>query len=47
MPADWSEYPHYPFCTKRCQLVDLGRWLGEDYKVSGKQTDENRSTPDE
>ena len=20
-----------PFCSERCRLVDLGRWLGEDY----------------
>lgn len=25
---------HYPFCSKRCRRVDLGRWLDEDYKVS-------------
>ncbi len=24
----------YPFCCERCQLVDLGRWLGEEYRVS-------------
>jgi endogenous inhibitor of DNA gyrase (YacG/DUF329 family) len=23
----------YPFCCERCQLVDLGKWLDEDYKV--------------
>lgn len=23
-----------PFCTPRCQMVDLGRWLNEDYVVS-------------
>lgn len=22
-----------PFCSERCQLVDLGRWLGEEYRV--------------
>ncbi|MFO0935435.1 MAG: DNA gyrase inhibitor YacG [Gemmataceae bacterium] len=44
MPADWSEYPDYPFCSKRCRMIDLGRWLGEDYRVSGKAKDENRST---
>jgi hypothetical protein len=25
MPGDWTEYPQYPFCTKRCKLIDLGR----------------------
>jgi endogenous inhibitor of DNA gyrase (YacG/DUF329 family) len=23
----------YPFCSERCRLVDLGRWLDEDYKI--------------
>lgn len=23
----------YPFCTPRCQLADLSRWLDEDYKL--------------
>jgi endogenous inhibitor of DNA gyrase (YacG/DUF329 family) len=23
----------FPFCCERCQLVDLGRWLNEDYRV--------------
>lgn len=24
---------HRPFCSKRCAKVDLGRWLGEVYRV--------------
>ncbi|MEO6224217.1 MAG: DNA gyrase inhibitor YacG [Vicinamibacterales bacterium] len=24
-----------PFCTERCQLADLGRWLQGDYRVPG------------
>jgi uncharacterized protein len=23
----------FPFCSERCQLVDLGRWLTEEYRV--------------
>jgi endogenous inhibitor of DNA gyrase (YacG/DUF329 family) len=23
----------WPFCSTRCHLVDLGRWLSEDYRV--------------
>jgi endogenous inhibitor of DNA gyrase (YacG/DUF329 family) len=23
-----------PFCSKRCRMVDLGRWFGERYVVS-------------
>lgn len=24
---------HRPFCSARCKQVDLGRWLGERYRV--------------
>ena len=44
MPADWSEYPDYPFCSKRCRVIDLGRWLGEEYKASSGLPADDRST---
>ncbi len=25
--------PLYPFCSERCKLVDLGRWLREVYTI--------------
>lgn len=28
-----SEKDHFPFCSPRCRRVDLGRWLGESYRV--------------
>jgi endogenous inhibitor of DNA gyrase (YacG/DUF329 family) len=24
-----------PFCSERCRMADLGRWLSEDYRVPG------------
>jgi endogenous inhibitor of DNA gyrase (YacG/DUF329 family) len=24
-----------PFCSERCQTVDLGKWAGGDYNVEG------------
>jgi uncharacterized protein len=24
---------HRPFCSKRCALIDLGRWLNSDYRI--------------
>ncbi len=24
----------FPFCSKRCRMVDLGKWLGGDYRIS-------------
>jgi tRNA threonylcarbamoyladenosine biosynthesis protein TsaE len=26
----------FPFCTRRCRLVDLGRWMGGRYAVPGE-----------
>ena len=28
-----SVNPSYPFCSPRCRAVDLGKWLGEEYRV--------------
>ena len=28
----------FPFCSTRCQLVDLGRWLGDEYRVPDRET---------
>ncbi len=25
--------PAFPFCSERCKLVDLGKWLGDEYRV--------------
>ena len=36
MPGSPQEYPDYPFCSRRCRIIDLGRWLGEEYRVKGK-----------
>lgn len=27
------ENPFFPFCSHRCRMVDLGKWLGEEYRV--------------
>jgi endogenous inhibitor of DNA gyrase (YacG/DUF329 family) len=29
----------FPFCSERCHLVDLGRWLGEEYRIPGPPVD--------
>lgn len=26
----------WPLCSERCQLIDLGKWLGEEYRVPGE-----------
>lgn len=27
-----------PFCSDRCRTIDLGRWLGESYRVPADPT---------
>ncbi|HIJ52257.1 MAG TPA: DNA gyrase inhibitor YacG [Planctomycetes bacterium] len=29
-----EETKFYPFCSRRCKLVDLGVWLDAEYKIS-------------
>ncbi|EAZ4877231.1 DNA gyrase inhibitor YacG [Salmonella enterica] len=38
----WGETsPFRPFCSKRCQLIDLGEWAAEEKRIasSGDQSD--------
>jgi uncharacterized protein len=28
-----KEWPDWPFCSPRCKLIDLGRWLGGAYRL--------------
>jgi uncharacterized protein len=39
-----AENPAFPFCSRRCRLIDLGSWLTEEYRVAGspaEAADEN------
>jgi endogenous inhibitor of DNA gyrase (YacG/DUF329 family) len=33
----WEENPWRPFCSERCKLIDLGKWVSEEYRIEGKQ----------
>jgi uncharacterized protein len=33
-PNDFNASPLGSFCSDRCKLIDLGKWLGEDYRVT-------------
>ncbi len=28
-----AEWPDFPFCSGRCRTIDLGRWLGDAYRI--------------
>lgn len=29
----------FPFCSVRCKAIDLGKWLGEEYRVPDRHAD--------
>ena len=35
-PVEWKDNPFRPFCSERCKLLDLSRWVSEEYSVPGK-----------
>ncbi|MGQ8364786.1 DNA gyrase inhibitor YacG [Glaciecola sp. 1036] len=39
-----SENEHRPFCSKRCQLIDLGQWANEENKIAS-ESDVNDQKP--
>ena len=42
-----AEWPDFPFCSQRCKLIDLGRWLGEEYRVESEPEDDHAAPPEE
>jgi len=32
--GDWFAGKHGPFCSHRCKLIDLGKWLGGEHVIS-------------
>jgi endogenous inhibitor of DNA gyrase (YacG/DUF329 family) len=46
----WNETsPFRPFCSKRCQLIDLGEWAAEEKRIpsSGNLTDSDDWSEDQ
>lgn len=33
--------PAAPFCSERCRLVDLGKWLSEDFRIPVRHADDD------
>jgi endogenous inhibitor of DNA gyrase (YacG/DUF329 family) len=44
-----EEAPFRPFCSKKCKLIDLGKWLNGEYRVSEElpESDWSDSVPPE
>ena len=38
--------PCFPFCSERCKAIDLGKWLGGEYRIPAKaEEDEDGEVP--
>jgi endogenous inhibitor of DNA gyrase (YacG/DUF329 family) len=37
--VQWKDNVFSPFCSERCQVVDLGAWASGDYAVAGNEED--------
>jgi len=33
--GDWFAGKYGPICSRRCRLIDLGKWLGGQHAISG------------
>jgi endogenous inhibitor of DNA gyrase (YacG/DUF329 family) len=44
-----SEWPRFPFCSRKCKLIDLGRWFDERYGLPAEEPDDEApfDAPDE
>ena len=41
----WEGNAFRPFCSERCQLLDLSGWLGERYRVPDEASEEWPEAP--
>ena len=44
--TSWEDNPWRPFCSERCQMIDLGRWASGDYRMPVVEDPENVSVED-
>ncbi len=42
-----AQNKHRPFCSDRCQLIDLGEWASESYKIPVKNVEFDTSSNDQ
>jgi endogenous inhibitor of DNA gyrase (YacG/DUF329 family) len=39
-----ADFPQFPFCSPRCKSIDLGRWLGESYRIPAEEPEDRWSS---
>jgi endogenous inhibitor of DNA gyrase (YacG/DUF329 family) len=46
-PVPWEGNLYRPFCSERCQLIDLGAWVEGKYRIQGESLDKDSEKEDE
>jgi endogenous inhibitor of DNA gyrase (YacG/DUF329 family) len=41
-----KDLPYFPFCSRRCKLIDLGRWLDGTYQLASDEEDSTSQEKD-
>jgi len=36
----------FPFCSERCRLIDLGRWLDGEYRIPAEEAPDPETEPE-
>ena len=44
--ASLKDNPFRPFCSERCRLLDLGRWLDGAYGIAAAEEQQRDPEPD-
>ena len=44
--TSFEDNPFRPFCSERCKLIDLGKWISGSYRVPEREEnrEENKET---
>ena len=48
LPAQQAGFPapaYFPFCSERCKLIDLGRWLDGRYQIPVAEEEDSDAAP--
>ncbi len=45
-PQDGTKPKFFPFCSERCRLIDLGRWLDGKYQIPVAEADDDSPADD-
>lgn len=44
--VQWEGNPYRPFCSERCQIIDLGAWVDGKYRIAGEDLDKDSDKKD-